>query len=83
MVMFMISKIILIVLGRFIKNRVIDLGYLLLNVGNNMNLTKKQLNILYQIILNEMERVDRKTPVGYVETLQELELIISNLIDKQ
>lgn len=48
-----------------------------------MQLTKKQLNTLYQIILNEMERIDRKTPVGYVETLQELELIISNLIDKQ
>lgn len=48
-----------------------------------MNLTKKQLNTLYQVILNAMSAVDRKTPIGYIETLQELELIISNLIDKQ
>ena len=48
-----------------------------------MNLTKKQINTLYQIVLNAMTQVDRKTPAGYIETLQELELIISNLIDKQ
>lgn len=28
-----------------------------------------------------MENVDRKTPVGYIETLQELELIFSNEFD--
>ena len=48
-----------------------------------MNLTKKQLNTLYQVILNAMENVDRKTPVGYIETLQELEMIIGSLIVKE
>ena len=47
-----------------------------------MKLTKKQLNTLYQVILNEMER-SKDRPIGYIETLQELELIISNFIDKQ
>ena len=48
-----------------------------------MQLNKKQLNALYQIILNEMERIDRKTPIGYIETLQELEMIIGSLIVKE
>ncbi len=46
-----------------------------------MNLTKKQINTLYQIVLNAMTQVDRKTPAGYIETLQELELIISKYYD--
>lgn len=61
----------------------IDLGTPVNIFGNNMQLTKKQLNTLYQVILNAMESVDRKTPVEYIETLQELEIIIGSLIVKQ
>jgi len=47
-----------------------------------MNLNKYQMAVLYQIILNEMSRVDRKTPPKYVDTLQELEIIFSKYYDK-
>lgn len=41
-----------------------------------MKFTKQELNTLYQIILNEMGNVTRKTPVGYIDILQNLELKI-------
>jgi hypothetical protein len=47
-----------------------------------MKLTKKQLCTLYQIILNEMERIDRRTPVGYMETLQDLEMKLNKELEK-
>jgi len=47
-----------------------------------MKFTKKQMAILYQLILDSMERVDRKTPIGYVEDLQSLELLFSKEYDK-
>ena len=56
-----------------------------LNISNSRidstSVSKKQLNTLYQVILNAMTQVDRKTPIGYIETLQELELIISKYYD--
>jgi len=45
-----------------------------------IKLTRKLLGLLYQIVLNEMERIDRKTPVGYVEDLQKLEIILSKYL---
>jgi hypothetical protein len=41
-----------------------------------MKLTKKQLGVLYQLVLDRMERIKPGAPVGYIETLQELEIKI-------
>jgi hypothetical protein len=48
-----------------------------------MKLTKRQMAILYQLILNDMERVTRKTPPVYVDELQALEVLFSKEYDKQ
>lgn len=50
---------------------------------NIPKLTNKLLGLLYWCVLECMSRVDRNTPPDRAEGLQELELIISNLIDKQ
>jgi len=47
-----------------------------------MKLTKHEMAIMYQIILDSMSRVDRKTPVGYVDDLQKLEIKFSNYYDR-
>ncbi len=47
-----------------------------------MNITKEDLNFIYQLIINDMERVTRKTPPKYVERLQELELKFSKEYEK-
>jgi hypothetical protein len=46
-----------------------------------MNLNKYQMAVLYQLILDGMSKVDRKTPPKYVDTLQELEVIFSKYYD--
>jgi len=47
-----------------------------------MKFTRKQMAILYKLILDGMEKVDRSTPVEYVEDLQSLELKFSKEYDK-
>ena len=47
-----------------------------------MKLNKYQMAVLYQIVLDAMERIDRKTPPKYAETLQELEIILSKYYDE-
>lgn len=43
-------------------------------------LTKKLLGLLYYCVLEAMSRVDRQTPVGRVDDLQKLELILSKFL---
>lgn len=47
-----------------------------------MKFNRKQMAILYKLILDGMERVDRSTPIEYVEDLQSLELLFSKEYDK-
>jgi len=47
-----------------------------------MKLTKNQMAILYQLIFNELGRVNRQTSPNYADSLQELELIFSKEYDK-
>lgn len=47
-----------------------------------MKLTKREIALLYQLILENMERVDHKTPVGRIEELQSIELKFSNYYDR-
>ena len=50
---------------------------------NIPKLTNKLIGLLYWCVLECMSRVDRNTPPDRADGLQELEIIISNLIDKQ
>jgi hypothetical protein len=44
-----------------------------------INLTKRELAVLYQCVINEMERVKRSTPPEYADDIQSLELKVSKL----
>lgn len=45
-----------------------------------LTLSKKLLGLLYWCVTREMERCDRNTPVGRVDDLQELEIILSKYL---
>lgn len=51
-----------------------------MNTKLKLNLTKKLLGLLYFCVTREMERCDRQTPVGRVDDLQKLEIIISKFL---
>ena len=48
-----------------------------------MKLSRKLIGLLYWCVLECMSRVDRNTPVGRVEDLQKLELILSKYCEKK
>lgn len=45
-----------------------------------LNISKKLLGLLYFCVTREMERCDRQTPVGRVDDLQKLEIILSKFL---
>lgn len=45
-----------------------------------LTLTKKLLGLLYYCVIREMERCDRQTPVGRVDDLQKLEMLLSKFL---
>lgn len=47
-----------------------------------MKLNEKELAMVYQLTVNEMERANSKTPAGYLETLQSLELKLTDIYNK-
>lgn len=51
-----------------------------MNTKMKLTLTKKLLGLLYFCVTREMERCDRKTPVGRVDDLQELEMKLHKLL---
>lgn len=47
-----------------------------------MNLTKFELQVLYQSVLDSMSRVRKDTPKKHIESLQSLELKLSDYLSK-
>ncbi len=40
-------------------------------------------NLILQLVVNELDRVDRKTPVEYIKSLEELKRIYKKKYDHQ